>query len=358
MSSRVSVLLPVYNEEGNLIRLYQELTAALGPMHVPYEIIAVDDGSKDKSPQILAELVHRDPRFKVITFRRNAGQTAAFDAGFRSASGAVIVTMDSDLQNDPNDIPKMIAKLDEGYDFISGWRKNRKDGFVLRRKAVDMNIPLITNRQLAEAFVLRTFPSRIANWIIRKVTKTKIHDLGCSLKVYRRELTDELRIYGEMHRFIAVLMEGLGARVGEMEVNHRPRVAGVSKYNLSRSYKVLMDLGTVWFLQGYRTKPSYIFGGIGGLLMSSSFVLCAFVLWEKLAQGIWVHRNPLFMIAMIFAVIAVQFFGLGLLAELLIRTYFESSARSPYSISRKAGFDRSALPAKWTLRDEQQQMLE
>lgn len=325
VNPRVSVLLPIYNEEGNLVRLFEELTSALSKMPGGYELIAVDDGSRDQSPQILAESARKDPRIKVITFRRNTGQTAAFDAGFRSASGEIIVTMDSDLQNDPHDIPKMVAKLDEGYDFISGWRKDRKDGFLLR-----------------------TFPSRIANWIIRRVTKTKIHDLGCSLKVYRRELTDELRIYGEMHRFIAVLMEGLGARVGEMEVNHRPRVAGESKYNLSRSYKVLIDLGTVWFLQGYRTKPSYIFGAIGGGLMGSSFLLCVFVLWEKYAQGIWVHRNPLFVIAMIFAVIAVQFFGLGLLAELLIRTYFESSARAPYSIVRRIGFERSTLPAQWT----------
>jgi glycosyltransferase involved in cell wall biosynthesis len=325
MNPRVSVLLPIYNEEGNLSNLFEELTSALAELPGGFEIIAVDDGSRDKSPQILAKWALEDPRIKVIVFRRNAGQTAAFDAGFRSACGEVIVTMDSDLQNDPRDIPKMIAMLDQGYDFISGWRKNRKDGFILR-----------------------TFPSRIANWIIRKATKTKIHDLGCSLKVYRRELTDELRIYGEMHRFIAVLMEGLGARVGEVEVNHRARVAGESKYNLTRSYKVLIDLCTVWFLQGYRTKPSYIFGGIGGGLMGSSFLLCVFVLWEKYAQGVWVHRNPLFVIAMIFAVIAIQFFGLGLLAELLIRTYFESSARAPYSIARRIGFDRPQISPQWT----------
>lgn len=329
MKPRVSILLPIYNEEGNLKPLYEQLTHALVSVG-SYEIIAVDDGSRDASPRILRELAANDPRIKVLFFRRNAGQTAAFDAGFRHASGDVIVTMDSDLQNDPADIPKMIAMLDQGFDFVSGWRKNRKDGFILR-----------------------TFPSRIANWIIRKVTKTKIHDLGCSLKAYRRELTDELRIYGEMHRFIAVLMEGLGARVGEMEVGHRPRVSGESKYNLTRSYKVLIDLGTVWFLQGYRTKPSYIFGGIGGVLLGSSGLLCAFVLWEKFSQGIWVHRNPLFIIAMIFGVIAVEFFGLGLLAELIIRTYFESSARAPYSISKKVGFEpSSARPAPWSIRSD------
>jgi glycosyltransferase involved in cell wall biosynthesis len=327
MRPRVSILLPIYNEEDNLAPLFQELTDAMKALAGDYEIIAVDDGSKDATPARLAEFAKQNPKIKVITFRRNSGQTAAFDAGFRHASGEIIVTLDSDLQNDPQDIPRMIAMLDQGYDFISGWRKNRKDGFILR-----------------------TFPSKIANWMIRKVTKTKIHDLGCSLKVYRRELTDELRIYGEMHRFIAVLMEGLGARVGEMEVHHRPRVAGVSKYNLSRSFKVLIDLVTVWFLQGYRTKPSYIFGGIGGSLFGASGLLCIFVLWEKYSQGIWVHRNPLFIIAMFFAVIAVQFFGLGLLAELMIRTYFESSARAPYSISKKIGFDRPASPAEWTLR--------
>jgi glycosyltransferase involved in cell wall biosynthesis len=331
MKPRVSVLLPILNEEGNLRPLFQELGEALDSLGQPYEIIAIDDGSQDASPKILADLVKANLRIKAIFFRRNAGQTAAFDAGFRHASGEIIVTMDSDLQNDPRDIPRMIALLDQGYDFISGWRKNRKDGFILR-----------------------TFPSRIANWIIRKVTKTKVHDLGCSLKVYRRELTDELRIYGEMHRFIAVLVEGLGARVGEIEVNHRARVAGVSKYNLSRSFKVLIDLVTVWFLQGYRTKPGYIFGGMSAGLLGTSGLLCVYVLWEKFAQGIWVHRNPLFMIAIFFGVIAVQFLGLGLLAELIIRTYFESSARHPYSITKKIGFERERLPVEWTTLRSQQ----
>jgi len=340
MKSTISVLLPVYNEEGNLRPLFAELTSALDGLGRPYEIIAIDDGSTDQSARILTELAHTNSDLRVLFFRRNTGQTAAFDAGFRHASGEIIVTMDSDLQNDPADIPRMVRKLDEGYDFVTGWRKNRQDGFLLRK-----------------------IPSKLANWIIRKVTKTKVHDLGCSLKVYRREITDELRIYGEMHRFIAVLVEGLGAKVCELEVHHRARVSGTSKYNLTRSYKVLIDLVTVWFLQGYRTKPSYIFGGVGGALMGASGLICVYVLWEKLALGIWVHRNPLFLIAIFFGVIAVQFLALGLLAELTIRNYFESSARHPYSISRRLGFDRGQgqpepIPSAWTMLRSQQQMSE
>jgi len=337
----VSVLLPVFNEEGNLKPLFAELLPAMESLGQPYEIIAVDDGSRDESPRILEELAQANPRIRVISFRRNCGQTAAFDVGFRHASGEIIVTLDSDLQNDPRDIPRMIRKLEEGYDFVSGWRRNRKDGFFLR-----------------------TLPSRIANWMIRKVTKTKIHDLGCSLKVYRREITDELRLYGEMHRFIGVLVEGLGARICELEVNHRQRIRGESKYSLTRSYKVLIDLVTVWFLQGYRTKPSYIFGGVGGALLGASGLICVYVLWEKLVLGIWVHRNPLFLIAIFFGVIAVQFLALGLLAELTIRNYFESSARHPYSILQKTGFERAFSPVEgpasptWTALRGQQQMSE
>lgn len=320
---KLSVLIPVFDEEANLRPLLAELETVLHGMGEPFEIIFVDDGSRDSSPHLLHRFAREKPWVKAILFRRNAGQTSAFDAGFRHARGELIVTMDSDLQNDPHDIPKMVKMLrEEGYDFIAGWRKVRRDGFILR-----------------------TFPSRIANAIIRRVTGTKIHDLGCSLKVYRRELVRELRLYGEMHRFIGVLMEGLGARVGEFEVNHRPRHAGESKYNLLRTFKVLLDLLTVWFLQGYRTKPSYVFGGIGALLIAASGALCGFVLWEKFALDVWVHRNPLFIIAMIFGVVGTQFLGLGLLAELVIRTYFEASGITPYSIASQPPYRTAPEPA-------------
>ncbi len=315
MNPKLSILLPIYNEEGNIVPLLEELEEALTPLKHSFEVIAVDDGSTDRSREILAELSRTKHYLKVVLFRRNYGQTAAFDAGFSHASGDIIITMDSDRQNDPNDIPLMLKMIDQGYDFVAGWRLNRKDGFVLR-----------------------TFPSRIANGLIRWVMKTSIHDLGCSLKAYRRELSNELRLYGEMHRFIGILMEGMGARVGEMVVNHRPRTSGQSKYNLSRTVKVLLDLTTVWFMQRYRTKPSYIFGGTGFAMLGVSGLIAAFVLYEKLALAVWVHRNPLFNIAVFLAIVGIQFVALGIISELIIRTYFESSQQRPYLILRTLGF--------------------
>ncbi len=240
----ISVVLPIYNERENLVPLIDEIAAVLVPTGKTFEIIAVDDGSRDESPDILRRLAAERPYVKALLFRRNAGQSAAFDAGFQAATGALVVTMDADRQNDPRDIPKLIAKLDEGYDMVTGWRRDRKDGFLLRK-----------------------FPSRIANALIRKVTGAKIHDLGCSLKIYRKELTDQMRLWGEMHRFISVLAEGLGGRVGEVVVNHRPRVAGKSKYGLMRTVKVMLDMTTIWFMRRYQTKPIYVFGGLGLLML-------------------------------------------------------------------------------------------
>jgi hypothetical protein len=209
----------------------------------------------------------------------------------------------------------MMAKLDEGYDLVSGWRKTRRDAFLLRR-----------------------LPSVIANALIRRITKANIHDLGCSLKVYRKEITDELRLYGEMHRFIAPLAESMGARIAEVVVNHRARRAGESKYGMSRTIKVLLDLLTVWFMRSFQTKPIYVFGGLGLSLLSLGFFTAAFVLWEKLAEGIWVHRNPLFLIAIMCTVTGVQFLGIGLIAEIMVRTYFESQHKVAYLISERIGF--------------------
>lgn len=315
----ITILLPIYNERENIPPLLDEIKEALSSLQKSYEIIAIDDGSNDGSSELLTDLAKKNDKLKVILFRRNAGQTAAFDAGFRHAQGQIVVTMDSDRQNDPTDIPKMIGVLEQGYDFVAGRRKNRQDGLLLRK-----------------------IPSRIANQVIRWVTKTKIHDLGCSLKVYRKEITDELRLYGEMHRFIAVLVEGLGARVTEIDVNHRPRTSGISKYGLSRTIKVVLDLLTVWFMRGFQTKPLYIFGGTGVALIFAGFLASAFVLYEKFALNIWVHKNPLFILSVIFAVIGVQFFGLGLLAEMSIRTYYESQNKPTYSIRNKINFSESA----------------
>lgn len=309
MPPRVSVLVPFFNEAANVRAFFAQIDSALSGLPGGFEVIAVDDGSTDETRRLLLELVETKPYLRVLGFRANVGQTAAFDAGFRHARGEVIVTIDSDLQNDPHDIPRLLGKLDEGFDFVAGWRRHRKDPFFSR-----------------------TLPSRIANSLIRRVAGTKTHDLGCSLKAYRREMTNELRLYGEMHRFIGVLLEGMGARVTEVEVSHKPRAAGKSKYGIMRTFKVILDLVTVRFLQAYRTRPSHLFGGIGMVLIATAGAITLFVAYEKLGLGIWVHRNPKFLIASMLAVIGVQFVVLGLLAELMIRTYFESSHQRPYSI--------------------------
>jgi len=315
----ISVVLPVYNERDNLIPLLDEIAAVLGPMGKRFEIIAIDDGSRDGGDEILRQAAAVRSYLKVIFFRRNAGQSAAFDAGFQAATGALVVTMDADRQNDPADIPALIAKLDEGFDLVTGWRKNRKDGFFLRK-----------------------IPSRIANFLIRKLTGAEIHDLGCSLKIYRKQVTDEMRLFGEMHRFISVLADGMGARVGEVVVGHRPRVAGRSKYGILRTIKVTLDMTTIWFMRRYQTKPIYVFGGLGALMVSTGFALSAFVLYEKLADGIWVHRNPLFLIAVTCFLMGVQSIGTGILAELIVRTHFESQKKTAYAIASRAGFPPEA----------------
>ena len=309
----LSIVLPMYNEVDNVVPLLEEIEGALG--ETTFEVIAVDDGSRDGTRELLKKLVKDKAYLRVVLFRRNSGQSAAFDAGFRSAVGRVVVTMDADRQNDPKDVPRLVAKLDEGFDLVTGWRKDRKDGMFLRK-----------------------LPSKIANAFIRWVTGTKIHDLGCSLKVYKREITDEIRLYGEMHRFLVPLAEHQGASVTEIAVNHRARTAGVSKYGLSRTVKVLLDLLTVWFFRRYQTKPIYVFGGAGFAMIATSVVLSGYVLFQKLADEVYVHRNPLFSIAAFSGLLGVQSLGMGLLAEIIVRTYFEAQGRSPYPIAERLGF--------------------
>ncbi|HVV48635.1 MAG TPA: glycosyltransferase family 2 protein [Polyangia bacterium] len=311
----ISIVLPIHNERDNLLPLFDEIAEVLGAMGKSFEIIAVDDGSTDDSAAVIRQAAAERPYLRGIFLRRNTGQSAAFDAGFRAASGALVVTMDADRQNDPHDIPRLVEKLNDGFDLVTGWRKDRKDGFLLRR-----------------------IPSVIANRFIRRVTGTRIHDLGCSLKVYRKELTDEMPLYGEQHRFISVLADGLGARVGEIVVNHRPRVAGRSKYGLVRTIKVMLDTTTIWFMRRYQMKPIYVFGGLGALMIAAAFLLSAFVLYEKLSLGVWVHRNPLFMIAVTSALMGVQSLGTGILAELIIRTHVESQRHTTYAIAGRVGF--------------------
>jgi glycosyltransferase involved in cell wall biosynthesis len=315
----LSVVIPVYDEVENLRALLDELDEVLATLARPFEVIVVDDGSRDGTAQLLRELAAEPQRrhLRGVFFRRNFGQTAAFDAGFRSAAGAVVVTLDGDLQNDPRDIPAMLALLEEGNDVVVGWRRDRKDGMLLRK-----------------------IPSHIANWMIRKVTGTRIHDLGCSLRVYRREITDELRLYGEMHRFISVIADNMGARIAEVVVRHRPRRAGVSKYGLRRSVKVALDLLTVIFLRRYQSKPIYVLGGSGLALMFASAVTAAVVLWEKMHDGVWVHRNPLLLLAAMAAMVGVQLLATGLVAELIIRNNSDSRGSGTYSVAGRVGFDR------------------
>lgn len=307
----LSVVLPIYNEQDNIEPVIEEIRAVMKAHSYSYEILAIDDGSRDGSLDVLGRLAGAYPELRVYSFRRNQGQSAAFDAGFRLARGRVIITMDADGQNDPADIPRLMEEIRNGADFVTGRRTNRQDGLFLRR-----------------------IPSRIANWLIRKVTSTRVSDLGCSLKAYRKEITGEIFLYGEMHRFVSVLAESIGARVSEIDVNHRPRQRGISKYSVWRTFKVVLDLITVWFFLNFHTKPIYVFGGLGITSATMSAGMAAYVLYQKYAFGFFVHRNPLFIISAILLVFAVQFLVFGLLAEILVRTYFESQNKRPYSFKQ------------------------
>jgi len=304
----LSVVVPLLDEQDNLRPLYEQIKRALEG-HCEYEVIFVDDGSTDDSFAILKEFHDSDPRVRVLRFRRNFGQTAALSAGFEHARGRVIVAMDADLQNDPADIPMLMAKLDEGYDVVSGWRKERHDNAVTR-----------------------LLPSKMANWLISKITGVELHDYGCTLKAYRREVLAETKLYGEMHRFIPALASWSGARIAECVVNHRARTAGVAKYGLGRTWKVVLDLITVKFLGSFSTKPIYIFGGPGGLTALFGLLFGLLVISQKLNSGTDMSGNPLLLLSAVLMITTVQFILMGLLAELLVRTYHESQNRPTYVI--------------------------
>ena len=314
-SVEVSVVIPLLNEQDNIKPLYQQITQALAGVH-EYELIFVDDGSTDGSFNILSGIHKADDRVKVIRFRKNFGQTAALSAGFDHAQGQVVVAIDADLQNDPADIPGMIQKLHEGFDIVSGWRKKRHDNAITRR-----------------------IPSIAANWLISKITGVSLHDFGCTLKAYRQEVLRETRLYGEMHRFIPVLASWAGATICEMVVNHRPRTAGVAKYGLGRTWKVLLDLITVKFLGSFSTKPIYIFGGLGFASGLASIVTGLAVLYQKfISTGhLPMNRNPLLVLTAMLITATIQFILMGLLAELLVRTYHESQNRPTYVIREILG---------------------
>jgi len=317
----ISVFLPVFNEEPNLRPLHEKLDSALGQLRRTAEIIYVDDGSSDGSLDVLREIAAEDSRVRVIALRRNYGQTPAMSAGIDAARGRVLIPMDADLQNDPADIARLLDKLDEGYEVVSGWRKNRKD-------------PLFT----------RKIPSMMANWLISKIGGVPLHDYGCSLKAYRRESLADVHLYGEMHRFIPIYASWSGARVAEMPVEHHARTMGKSKYGLSRTIKVVFDLMTIKFMASYQTKPLYIFGYAGLLTFVVSFLCGVFAFLMKFAN--WPHhadfiQTPLPVLTMVLLVLGVQFFFMGLLAEMLVRTYHESQAKAVYAVRERIGFERS-----------------
>ncbi len=307
----ISVVIPLYNEEESIPHLCSALTAALQRYGKPYEIIIVDDGSKDRSFELLAEQAQRDPHLAVIQLRRNFGQTAAFAAGFNHARGDVVITMDADLQNDPDDIPLLMEKIDEGYDIVSGWRKDRQDRFLDRR-----------------------LPSMIANRLISNVTDVRLHDYGCSLKAYRRDVLQHVRLYGELHRFIPALASQVGGTVTEVAVNHRARQYGRSKYGISRAVRVALDLITVWFLGGYSTRPIHVFGTLGLISAAGGFVLGLYLTFLKLGLGQSIGTRPMLQLAVLLVVIGVQLITMGLLGEMMTRTYFESQDKPIYVVRR------------------------
>ncbi len=307
-AERTTVIVPVLNEEDNIPILHEALTAALRGRD--YELIFVDDGSVDGSPQVLRSLAESDEEHvTVIEFRRNFGQTTAIAAGIDYSSGEVIVLIDADMQNDPSDIPMMLDKIDEGFDVVSGWRMDRKDPFLTRR-----------------------FPSRVANWLISRVTGVPLHDYGCTLKAYRRDVLQGFRLYGEMHRFIPAYAGSVGARIVEVPVKHHPRLHGKANYGLERTVKVLLDLFTVKFLISYARNPIYIFGGLGLFLIAPSVAVLAFLGVRRILVGTSVLRSPLFPITTMLVILGFLSILMGFIAELLVRTYHESQAKPTYSI--------------------------
>jgi glycosyltransferase involved in cell wall biosynthesis len=309
--SGVSVVVPLYIVEDNVVIVYEELSSVMKSMQCRYELIFVDDGSSDQTLPNLIKAAAGDPFLRIIEFRRNFGQTAAMAAGLEHSRYNVVVTMDGDLQNDPHEIPRMVSKLNEGYDLVAGWRKDRKDAFINRR-----------------------LPSMIANWTISKSTGVKLHDYGCSLKVMTGELARGLRLYGEMHRFIPALANQIGAKIVEMPVNHRPRIHGKTKYGISRTIRVILDLITVKFLLGYAKRPIHLFGSVGFLSAGLGGLLLVYMMFQKFFLHVPMGNRPLLMLAVMMVIVGMQFIVFGLLAEVLARTYYESQNKRTYVVRR------------------------
>lgn len=309
----LSIVIPLYNEEENIHILYEKLKASLDLLKMEYEILFVDDGSTDRTLPILEEIQAKDKSVVVLSLRRNFGQTAAFAAGFDFARGDVIITMDGDLQNDPADIPKLLDLIKD-HDLVSGWRKKRKDPFFTRR-----------------------LPSIIANWLISNVTGVKLHDYGCSLKAYRRDVIKNLKLYGEMHRFIPAIASWYGVRVAEVETVHYPRLRGKSKYGISRTIKVVLDLITVKFLQSFSTKPIQFFGPLGMVSGFLGFLISLYLSIDKIFFGRDIGGRPLLLLGALLIIVGIQLIGMGLLGEMLVRVYHESQRKPIYVIKKVIG---------------------
>jgi len=304
----ISIIIPVFNESESIGFLLDEVISVMTSHKFNFELIVVNDGSKDNTYQVLEQLTLKIKELKVISLRKNYGQTAAMSAGFDNSKGDILITLDGDLQNDPNDMPKLIKEINTGYDLICGWRFDRKDKLIKRK-----------------------IPSRIANKLIANVTGLKLHDYGCSLKAYRREIVDDIKLYGELHRFLPVLANIEGAKIKELKVNHRSRKYGFSKYGIDRTFRVLMDLFTVWFMTKFLTRPMYGFGFVGIISILISFGMTSYLLIIK-TLGEDIGNRPMLIFALILGVAGVQLFSFGLLSELLIRTYHESQSRPIYRI--------------------------
>lgn len=312
----ISVVIPVFDEADNIPVLQVELTAVLEEIVPSWEVVVVDDGSTDESFERLRAVSAADPRWRVIRFRRNFGQTAAFAAGFVAARGPVVITMDADLQNDPKDIPRLLATLEEGFDVVSGWRVHRMGSWVLRR-----------------------LPSWLANRIISTTTGVNLHDFGCSLKAYRSEILRDLELYGDLHRFIPAVAARFGARITEIPVNDRERTHHRSKYGLGRTFSVVLDLLTVFFLLGYGSRPLRFFGGFGLAAVLTGGSVNGYLTVLKLGYGAAIADRPLLLFGLLLIIVGVQLIAIGLLAELVIRTYFAAARKPPYAIREHLGFD-------------------
>jgi len=308
----LSVVIPLYNEEENIAVLYDELRTALDALHLRYEVIVIDDGSQDESFSRLRAIHERDSRWQIIRFRRNFGQTAGISAGFELSRGEVVVTIDADLQNDPRDIGTILDKMDAGYDIVSGWRVDRKEPFLSRR-----------------------LPSMSANWLISKITGVHLHDYGCTLKAYHRDVVKNIKLYGELHRFIPALANQMGVRVAEVSVNDRPRRFGSSKYGISRTFKVFLDLIAVSFYLSYFNRPLYVFGGLGSITGGIGVLILLYLSFTKIALGEDIGTRPLLSLGILLLVLGVQMVSTGLIADMMMRTYHESQDKPIYHIRER-----------------------